>query len=166
MVARTARSQPSASSEEIRPPVRERKRKGGTLVDRYALSQDMLDDIAARGMSVEWKRETVMGANDPSYDVFMREQGWEPIDGSRYPDFVAHDHKGPIRRDGMILMERPIELTKEAMGEERAAARDAVRIKEEQLGTARAGEFQRHRDDGSSTVRVNRTVERGGIEID
>lgn len=163
---RGIRSNPAASPDEVRPPIRTRKRKGGTLADRYALSDEMMADLKARGMSAEWKRETVAGMGDPSYDVFMREQGWEPVPGERYPEYVAEGHTGPIRRDGLILMERPVELTQEAMEEEKAAARDAVRIKEQQLGNAGAGEFQRHRTDGSSTVNINRTMERGGMEID
>ena len=117
--------------------------QGGTLVDKFALPSDMLADLKERGMSVEWKRETTIGQQDPSYDIFMREQGWEPIMGERYPEFVMEGQKGPIRRDGMILMERPIELTKEAQMEERNAAREAVSIKEQQLGVAGKGEFQR-----------------------
>lgn len=152
---------PAAAPNDVRPQVRERKRKGGQIADRYELPEDMLADFTARGMSVEWKRETLIGANDPSYDVFLREQGWEPVDGDRFPGFVMAGHQGPIRRDGMILMERPVELTQEAMAEDRDNARRAVAIKEQQLQGTAAGEFQRHRADGSSTVQLNKSMERG-----
>lgn len=160
-----ARSNPAADPDDVRPPIRERKRKGGQIADKFELPKDMIADFAARGMSVEWKRETTMGAEDPSYSVFLREQGWEPVESARYPKFVMAGQEGAIRRDGQVLMERPIELTQEAMAEDKAAAREAVAIKEQQLGQAGAGEFQRHRTDGSSTVQINRTIERG-IEID
>lgn len=155
----------TTDNEPVRSTVRERKRKGGTLVDKFALPEAMTAKFKENGMSVEWKREVVYGAHDPSYDVFMREQGWEPVDGKRFPEYVGTGHTGPIRRDGLILCERPIELTREAMREEREAARDAVRIKEEQLGEAPPGQLQRHRKDGSSTVQVSRTIERG-MEIE
>jgi hypothetical protein len=165
---RTARTPTAAAArtEPVRTGPRQRTRKGGTLVDKYDLPDSMKADFKERGMDAEWKRETVYGATDPAYDVFMREQGFEPVDSSRYPEFVTAGQTGPIRRDGMILMERPIELTKEAKAEERAAANEAVRVKEEQLGTAGRGEFQRQRADGSSTVAINKTVERGGMEIE
>ena len=60
-----------------------------------------------------------------------------------------------MQRDGMILMERPIELTREARAEERAAARDAVIQKERQLFEAGEGEFAR------KGVQVSTTIERG-----
>lgn len=168
MVARS-KSRPSPAKQvrpdTIRPAVRERKRKGGQVSDKYALSPEMIADFDARGMTPEWKREIVYGAGDPAYDVFMREQGFEPVDASRYPDYVAPGTTGAIRRDGLILMERPKELTAEAKEEDRRNARDAVRVKEEQLGTAPKGQLPRQRADGSSTVSVNRTIE-SGIEIE
>lgn len=158
---RTARAE--ARTEDVRPGIRTRKRKGGTLVDKYAVPPGLIP----AGMSWEWKTETVYGQADTSYMAFMREQGWEPVMADRYPGVFNEDsYHGPIRRDGLLLMERPIELTREAMAEERAAARDAVRIKEQQLHGAPDGQFQRQRADGSSTVAINRTIERGGLPID
>lgn len=154
---------PEARTEPVREGVRTRKRKGGTLVDKFAVP----DGAVPPGMSWEWKRETVYGAEDPAYAAFLRDQGWEPVDAARYPGaFMADGTKGAIRRDGQVLMERPIELTHEAQAEERQAAKQAVAIKEAQLTGSKEGEFQRHRDDGSSTVRINRTMERGGMEIE
>lgn len=159
---RPARPSPASEPETVRPPARrQRLNKGGQIVDKFALPDNVMADAKARGMSLEWKRETTAGANDPSYDLFLREQGWEPVEGNRYPALVLKGHTGPLRRDGQVLMERPIELTQEAMDEDRRAARDAVAIKEQQLQGAPDGQFQRQRPDGSSTVQINRTVERG-----
>lgn len=153
----------TARTEEPTAGIRTRKRKGGTLVDKYAVPPDLIPD----GMSWEWKTESVYGQTDSSYMAFMREQGWEPVMADRYPGvFMEDSYHGAIRRDGLLLMERPVELTREAMAEERLAARDAIRIKEAQLHGAPEGQFQRHRADGSPTVSINRTVERGGLEID
>lgn len=114
-------------------PVRERKRKGGQLHDKYRV------DNIPEGMSYEWKRVSVYGKGDPSYDVLMREQGWEPVNSKRHPEMVADGYDGAIIRDGLMLMERPIELTREAQAEDLAAARDAVSVKKQQLGEAPVG---------------------------
>lgn len=147
----------SLRSEETHPEPRTRRRKGGTLQDKYAIPDGLIPD----GQSWEWKSESVLGMGNLQYDVMLREQGWLPVDGALYPELVGTGHKGPVRRDGLILMERPIELTREAMEEDRMAARAAVAAKEEQLGQAPKGQFQRHRADGSSTIAINKTVERG-----
>lgn len=141
---------------------RTRKIKGGAILDKFYIDPAVIP----HGISYEWKTETVYGANNPAYDGFMRNQGWEPVDAKRHPDMMPDGYKGPVRREGLILMERPIELTREAMMEERMAANEAVQIKEEQLGNAPKGTLPRARADGSSTINVNRTIERGGLEIE
>jgi hypothetical protein len=163
-MARTRTTTPAASPEEVRPAGRrERLNKGGQIVDKFDLPAKVLEDAKARGMSLEWKRETTAGMSDPSYDVFLREQGWDPVEVSRYPKLGLPGAGGVIRRDGQVLMERPIYMTEEAMAEDRNAARQAVAIKEQQLGQAGTGEFQRHRADGSSTVNISRTMESGQL---
>jgi hypothetical protein len=57
---------------------------------------------------------------------------------------MPRDHQGmTIERDGMILMERPKEITDEAKARELRAARIQVRDKEVQLGAAPSGQFER-----------------------
>lgn len=127
------------AASELRAPLRTRKRKGGQIADKYHIDAS---EIPA-GSSYEWKTVTVYGKSDPSYNVMMREQGWEPVDGSRHPNMVAEDHKGPIIRDGMMLMERPIELTLEAQAEDRDNAMQMVQIKKQQLGETPEGTLPR-----------------------
>ena len=124
-----------ATSEDVRPAVRrERKRKGGQLMDKFALPAEVMARFKANGQSIEWKRESLMGQADPHYDVRLREQGWLPVDSKHYPELVPNGFKGPIRMDGMVLMERPVELTAEARAEDTRDARAQVRTKEQQLG--------------------------------
>jgi len=134
-------------------PTRERKRKGGQLNDPFRV------DNIPPGTSYEWKRTTVYGKSDPSYDILMREQGWEPVDASRHPELVAEGHQGAIVRDGLILMERPIELTHEAQAEDRAAAREAVSIKKQQLGETPTGTLTRDHPSARKVTGVNTTYE-------
>ena len=129
-------------SETKDGPIRERKRKGGSVSDKFFIDPTKIPP----GISYEWKRETLYGASDPSYSVSLAENGWEPVDVSRHPEFMPPGFSGPIRRDGMILMERPIELTEEARAEDRMNAIEIVRSKEMQLGQTPANTLPRDAD--------------------
>lgn len=137
----------AAIRAETREPVRaepardgvRRRRKNVNSLDRFHIDPRLIPP----GMTYEWKRVAVMGAPDPSYDMHMLEQGWEPVDSSRHPQMVAAGHKGAIIRDGMMLMERPVELTAEARQEEYDAARDAIRTRERQMSDTPDGTLTR-----------------------
>jgi len=106
--------------------------------------------IVPPGWSYEWKRHTVAGAEDPSYAVSLARKGWEPVEPGRHPDMMPTNTKDQyITRKGMILMERPMELTEEARRVDERRARLQVRNKEAQLGEARPGEFGRNNKDHS-----------------
>lgn len=93
-----------------------------------------IDEIP-EGSSYEWKRWTVMGMEDPFYIAQMREQGWEPVNPKRHPNWVPPDYNQPyIIKGGQILMERPIELTQEARRENRQLAKRQVVEAEQRLG--------------------------------
>lgn len=108
-------------------PRKVRKRKLGT--DKFWIDPDIIPD----GVTYEWKRQTVLGYEDPGYQVELAENGWEPVMAERHPHYMPPGYSGPITRDGMILMERPAYLTAEARHEEMQAARDLVAVKEQQL---------------------------------
>ena len=112
-------------------PVRERKRKRPGNVDEFYIPENMIPP----GSSYEWKRSTVYGASDPGYDMSLRENGWLPVDSSRMPGWMPDGYAGPVIRKGMILMERPIELTEEARMEQADEAFRAIRAKEEQMAS-------------------------------
>ena len=115
--------------------------------------------IIPDGWTYEWKRQTVLGAEDPAYDVAQRRKGWEPVDASRHPELMPTNFKdSAITRKGMILMERPKELTDEARAIEKNKARRQVRQKEEQLAAAKSNEFDRNNKD-SSLVKISKTYE-------
>lgn len=97
------------------------------------------------GWSYEWKMESVLGRVDPAYETALRRKGWFPVPTSRHPSYMPVGTPGqePIRRKGMILMERPMELTLEARGIELTRARNQVRQKEAQLNAAPPGTFDR-----------------------
>jgi hypothetical protein len=111
------------------------------------------------GWSYEWKRRTVLGAEDPAYQVALARAGWEPVPTSRHPSYMPMGGDYPfIERKGMILMERPKEITDDARDSEMRKARAQVRQKEAQLNSAEGGHFERSNKD-QSLVKVRKSYE-------
>lgn len=117
-----------------------------------------LDEIPD-GWTYEWKRKSVLGQEDAAHQVALARQGWEAVPASRHPSFMP-DSGGfnTIERKGMILMERPAEVTAEARQIELRRARAQVRHKEEQLNAAPSGQFERNNKD-NSLVKVKKSYE-------
>src|SRR5262245_23994540 len=89
--------------------------------------------VKPQGWSWEWKRETVNGQSDPMYMSQLQQVGWEPVMYESYPGIFAprfdsngNETKGPVRRGGLMLMERAQVLTDEALADERRKAEDRV----------------------------------------
>lgn len=122
--------------EEARPAARTRKRRFGAGDDRFALPMDEIPE----GTTYEWKRQSVYGQRDEHYLNSLAENGWEPVSADRHRNWVAPNYQGnTIERDGMILMERPAELTKEARDELEQINNQTMRDQHARLGTAPAG---------------------------
>lgn len=135
--------------ESVRQPGRGRKeivgrdgkllsRKRGGNVDKFHVPAELIPD----GWSYEWKVESIHGQEQTSHMIAQAENGWRPVQASAHPGmFMPEGYEGPIRRDGLILCERPIELTEEARAEERMAAQQLVQAQKEQLGLAMPSGF-------------------------
>ena len=95
------------------------------------------------GWDYNWKREMTANMPDPAYEVELAQAGWEPVDVERHPWMMPAGSSGPIRRRGMILMERPAEISEAAKQREMKTAREAVEAKERALGMSPTGTFQR-----------------------
>lgn len=129
----------STEREPLRDPVHEKPRTR-TRMGRTSVADDPfyipLDEIP-EGSSYEWKRFSVNGLEDPFYIAQMRQQGYEPVDPRRHPNWVPPGFSEPhIIKGGQILMERPIELYEEAVRERSQMSRQQVREAEERLGKA------------------------------
>ena len=112
------------------------------------------------GWSYEWKRQSVYNKEDPAYQVALARKGWEPVPATRHPSFMpSGDAAATIERKGMILMERPLEITREVQANERKKARDAVRQKERQLNASPDGTFARVDQTGTPMARVGKSYE-------
>lgn len=113
-----------------------RKRGGNT--DKFHIPAELIPD----GWSYEWKRESLYGQEDTANMMHAAENGWTPVMAEAHPGmFMPSGYTGPIRRDGLVLCERPMELTEEARAEEREAARQLNQAQQEQLGLAMPSGF-------------------------
>lgn len=158
-------AQPPGAPREEDPRTRAARRAmelrdqfGGSMddgEDKYKIDPKLIPD----GWSYEWKTLSVLGKENPSYQVALAHRGWEPVPRSRHPEMMPTGYRGEtIERDGMILMERPKEITDEVKAREYKTARAQVRGKEEQLGMAAAGQFDRD-NKGNSMLNIRKTYE-------
>lgn len=110
---------------------------------------DGTDEFAApeapEGWTYEWKRKTVLGQEDPAYQVALARMGWEAVPTVRHPEMMPGQGNYPtIERKGMVLMQRPAVISEEARQVELRKARQQVRVKEQQLNAAPDGQFERN----------------------
>jgi hypothetical protein len=133
--------------------------------DEFFIDQRVVPD----GWSYEWKRHTILGAEDPSYQVHLARGGWEAVPAYRHPEMMPGGWKGNnIERKGMLLMERPAEITDASKAMELRKARDQVRQKEVQLHGSPAGENSPFAKDnkGAPLVKIAKSYERMPIPSD
>lgn len=113
--------------------------------------------IVPDGWCYEWKTHTVMGAQNPSYQVQLARTGWEAVPVDRHPELMPRDWNGKvIERKGLVLMERPQAITDKVRKIEQKKARDQVRVKEQQLNAAPQGQFPRDEDE-RTTARIKKS---------
>ncbi len=145
---------PAMRPEDPRERARRRAaeiRAGGVMeegTDRFAVDRRQIPD----GFDYEWKRKTTFGQEDPAYAVNLARTGWEPVPSSRHPEMMPRGWSGAIERDGMVLMERPKEISDEYRDRDRRAARDAVAMKEAQLNGAPPGTLPRDAHPGTKAI--------------
>lgn len=131
------RARAAARAAELREHLGDNLGEG---TDEFYIDPAIIPD----GWSYEWKRETVLGQPDPSYQVSLAHRGWEPVPASRHPELVPPGWTGAhIPRKGCLLMERPLEITDAVRQQDNRRAREQVRQKEAQLGGAPPGTFER-----------------------
>lgn len=150
--------QPAARATSRAPvhetPTRTRRRKLLTHDDQFWLPIDEIPDTHKAMfdgnlvISYEWKRFSNLGQEDPFYIAMCREQGWEPVSPSRHPNWLPPGYDKPnIIKGGLILMERPVELSLQAKREDKQASKQQVREAEARLGMTPRGELSRNHPD-------------------
>jgi hypothetical protein len=97
---------------------------------------------APEGWSYEWKTHSVWNKEYPQYLSSLQRNGWSPV-SSKEPEvrnllYPGYENESVIV-DGMILMERPRELTDRVREREYRRANEVVRNSERKLADAPAG---------------------------
>jgi len=114
-------------------------------------------DMVPQGWTYEWKRRLLLGQEDPSHMVALYRDGWEPVPLNRDSRHRAMMPRGwaenTIERKGMILMERPTELTEEVRDMQLRAARKQVRDKEAQIAGTPDGTMTRDHKDARPVIK-------------
>lgn len=136
--------EPAREPERVaaKSSVRKRTRSRNSNVNSNSLDIPLHE--IPEGLTYEWKRFSTVGEEDHFYLSQMRQQGWEPVDPRNHPTWVPAGYDKPnIIRGGLILMERPAELTKEAREEVRSESRQRMFEAEQRLGLTPAGQLTR-----------------------
>jgi len=139
-----------------------RRMKTGS--DKYHISPEEWPP----GYVLEWKRHTILGQEDPTYEAELYQRGWRPVPADRYPGrWGSRDAKGSIIVGGQMLMELPIQFYEEAKADERAAANSQINGSREQFGFApTASGFEGAGTSNNPAVRRNSFARSGTERVD
>ncbi len=100
--------------------------------NRFDFDRDMIP----AGMVYEWRRKTMFGAEDVENLINLDMNGWTPVPADRHPELSGRRVTvgGEIVRGGLILLERPSEISDEARELDTFAARNQVAQQIQRLG--------------------------------
>jgi hypothetical protein len=144
------------ASPQTRPPVRAPQRPPqrdlSVLYEEEDTGGPFQVDAATvpDGMSYEWRRVTYAGKEDVRHQARAHRRHWTPVPKKRHPEIVGReaaekDPEGAIVVDGLMLMERPSVITKEAAGLRDERARERVRNQVKSLKLTPEGQLPRVR---------------------
>jgi hypothetical protein len=133
----TKRQQPMRDNEIRAEPAREEIRPKKTRTRRSTTDMLYVDPaLIPDGMDYQWVTSEILSQPAQQVRASYEANGWEPVPAERHPGlFMQRGATGEINVGGLVLMERPLELTMEAREEERVAARTAVRVQEQTFRT-------------------------------
>ena len=163
------------SLDDLRPPMREpmrdedprdrARRKAEEIIKSLGDISETTDDfyippdIIPDGWTYEWKRHSILNEQQDIYLNERRRFGWDFVPAKRHVELSPIGWTGDlILRKGMVLMERPVEVTEYIKSHDRKAARDLIKVKEDQLSAAPSGQFERSNKD-QSLVKIKKSVE-------
>lgn len=158
------RADPRGELREESPQARAERRAAEILehlgdIDQGSDRFYVNPDLVPPGWTYEWKRKTVLGKEDPAYDVQVAGTGWEAVPLARHRQFMPEGFQGQIiERDGMVLMERPAAITNKIKAMDVARAAQQVRDKEAQLTAAPKDHFGRD-NKGDPLMQISKSRE-------
>ena len=138
--------------------------------DGYVNEFDIPEDFKDPKYDLHWARTSTHGKADQANLNELYDNGWRPASPLNYarvmPDMAG---KATIERDGLMLMERPWELSHLALAEERDAAVRLREIQGEAFGgrkLAKGFEAGRKSSNGkfNASKILNRGLERAPVE--
>jgi hypothetical protein len=144
------------------------KQRVSALQDQLnSLSSDSADEfyipkeIIPDGWTYEWKRWSVLNAEDPHYINSLRRTGWDFVPSERHPELLPLNSTEKILlHKGMVLMERPKEVTDFFTKKNVSMAQEQIESREEQLtNPPQQGQFERS-NKGRPLTKVNKTWEK------
>lgn len=132
---------------------REEQRAAASAVDDFVIYEERGDkyhvppDLIPHGMTYQWCRAFYMGVEDRRNIATLMRNRWTPVPADRegheifggddtQPDPVTgrkHPYEGGILLDGLLLMERPVEITNIVRQRDEQRARGQVRSQIERL---------------------------------
>ncbi len=125
-----------------REPVHEEIRPLGKQAANYAMDVDDDDDDRLKvhrdeipdGMDYQWVTDSILGQPAPQRRARFERKGWQAVPASRHEGrWTPKGYQGEINVDGLVLMERPLELSIRARQKNKQNAMMQVRAKEAQL---------------------------------
>lgn len=136
--------------------------------DKYHVPQDLVPD----GMTYQWCRAFYMGLEDRRNIANLMRNRWTPVPADREgheifggdtttPDPVTgrkHPYEGGIILDGLLLMERPAEITKIVRQRDQAKARSQVRQQVERLKLVPDGTMGNEKNERNVNMRRDRDL--------
>lgn len=135
--------------DEITRKIAERpaERTPQRIVIRTAENRfDIPADEIPTGMDYGWKIVSVNGKEDREAIIAWTQNGWRPVPAGRHPRFTGEnpDSQAKVERGGLVLCERPKELTAQSAAMDKQNAADLVRTQMDRLaGRARETGSQR-----------------------
>jgi len=81
---------------------------------------DFPDSVKESGWSYQWCRADIVGSSEFSEIALMRRVGWDYVKPEQLEGYFAHECKDMdhVEIAGMILMERPEQMTRDAQEEQ------------------------------------------------
>lgn len=119
-------------SAEPAAPKKTRLRKNASARSLLDLPQDIIDIVRNQyGQDLQWVTDAVHGKAEPAMRQSFEINAWEPVTPDMFEGlfdgmYTRRGHKGEIEYGGLVLMYRPLELSDEAIQEERSARDSAM----------------------------------------
>jgi hypothetical protein len=110
--------------------------------DKFFIPEELKDP----SWDIQWKRFSVYNAEDHGYLSSLQRTGWEFVPARRpgFERFVPRNWKDDfILKEGMVLMERPKEVSNIIEGRQLGQARERIRIAEQKNGQSPPGTLPR-----------------------